>query len=94
MLTYLIRKDISYECKVLVGTARVTILALQIKGDIVCVCKKARAHLSVCTGSKVTPAAAGKEELAGSSSYRVPNGTTLHHQTWVAVAKDRDSHNG
>ncbi|KAM9655849.1 cytotoxic and regulatory T-cell molecule [Morphnus guianensis] len=27
------------------------------------------------TGSKVTPAAAGKEELAGSSSYRVPNGT-------------------
>ncbi|XP_049655792.1 cytotoxic and regulatory T-cell molecule [Accipiter gentilis] len=27
------------------------------------------------TWSKVTPAAAGKEELAGSSSYRVPNGT-------------------
>ncbi|XP_076214467.1 cytotoxic and regulatory T-cell molecule [Aptenodytes patagonicus] len=27
------------------------------------------------TGSEVTPAAAGKEELAGSSSYHVPNGT-------------------
>ncbi|NXH74626.1 CRTAM protein, partial [Hydrobates tethys] len=44
------------------------------------------------TGSEVAPAAAGEEELAGSSSYRVPSGTTLHHQTWVAVTKDGDSH--
>ncbi|KAM6107733.1 cytotoxic and regulatory T-cell molecule [Pterocles gutturalis] len=32
------------------------------------------------TGSEVTPAAAGREELAGSSSYRVPNGTEMAFQ--------------
>ncbi|XP_010080661.1 PREDICTED: cytotoxic and regulatory T-cell molecule [Pterocles gutturalis] len=39
-----------------------------------------RTHPSVCTGSEVTPAAAGREELAGSSSYRVPNGTEMAFQ--------------
>lgn len=51
-------------------------------------CKEVRAHLCVCAGSEVTPAAAGKEELAGSSSFHVPNGMTSHHQAWVVVAKD------
>lgn len=67
---------------------------LIIQGYIACVRKKVRTHLSVCAGSEVTSAAAGKEELAGSSSYPVPNGTTSHHQTGVVMAKDGDSHTG